>query len=161
MHVKRVNYSDSQLSYLPVIFSPPDHTSAGDGSNQIQGSFIPYLLIFSSRLRWEMRGSQLLILPRSGATPNKHREHYCRLQKNTFIKTCSYSCQRAILEGNIYFFSVYRWYVIYKKITDNASLSVQFQTSSRTGKSLWWFGMLVFDSTCFFPLIGLVGTGMG
>lgn len=29
-----VSYSDSQLSYLPASFSPPDHTSAGDGSNQ-------------------------------------------------------------------------------------------------------------------------------
>lgn len=36
--------------------------------------------------------------------------------ETTFIKTCSYTCQSEILEGNIYFFSVYRWYIIYKKL---------------------------------------------
>lgn len=51
-----------------------------------------------------MTGSQsLLALPRFRATSISTESSTA---ENAFIKTCSYACQREILEGNIYFFSL-------------------------------------------------------
>lgn len=61
---------------------------------------------------------------------HKHSAHHCRehLYQNLFL----YMSERYLKV--VFIFSVYRWYVIYKKITDNASFQCSFKLVEEQAK---------------------------